>query len=280
MQRPDFILIGAMKCGTSTLATQLGLQKGIFMTTPKEPNFFSDDAIYAHGPEWYEALFKAAAPHQLKGEASTHYTKLPTYPATLERMLRMLPDLKLVYMIRHPVNRAVSHYMHEWSEGHMSSDAAQAFEQASEIIDYGRYGMQIAPFVQAYGADRIHLTSLEQITMDPAGEFARITDFLGASGSAWIEDLPAQNISAERVRRLPMQHILVDNAVATALRRALVPKSMRRWVRKQRSMTTRPEVPDDLRARMQHSFLQDREALAVHFPAHPALELCYPFATP
>ena len=47
--RPDFILIGAMKCGTTTLAGQLAAQDGVFITTPKEPNFFSDDAVYARG---------------------------------------------------------------------------------------------------------------------------------------------------------------------------------------------------------------------------------------
>ena len=44
---PDFLIVGAMKCGTSTLQAQLALQDGIFMTTPKEPNFFSDDAVFA-----------------------------------------------------------------------------------------------------------------------------------------------------------------------------------------------------------------------------------------
>ena len=61
MPLPDFVIIGAMKCGTSTLAAQLGAQDGVFMTTPKEPNFFSDDAVFAQGLPWYESLFEAAA---------------------------------------------------------------------------------------------------------------------------------------------------------------------------------------------------------------------------
>ncbi len=84
---PDFIIIGAMKCGTSTLYEQLAAQPGVFMCTPKEPNFFSDDRIYANGLDWYRGLFAPAPAGALCGEASTHYTKLPTHPATLERLV-------------------------------------------------------------------------------------------------------------------------------------------------------------------------------------------------
>ena len=55
---PDFIIIGAMKCATSTLHDQLSMHNSFFMTTPKEPNFFSNDEIYANGFHWYESLFE------------------------------------------------------------------------------------------------------------------------------------------------------------------------------------------------------------------------------
>ncbi|WP_371060683.1 sulfotransferase [Rhodosalinus sp. 5P4] len=279
MSLPDFLIIGAMKCGTSTLQAQLAHQKGVFMSTPKEPNYFSDDQIYARGRSWYEALFADAAPGDLKGEASTHYTKLPTYPQTLPRMRAMLDAPRLVYMIRNPMVRAVSHYIHEWTEGRVGSDAREAFHATPEIAAYGFYGMQIAPFAEAYGPDRILLTSLEQISADPEAAFAEIRDFLGLPyGAAWVHDMPAQNVSAARMRRLPMQGLLIDNPVATSMRRALVPKALRNWVRARRTMTTRPDIPDDLQDRLKAEFLADRARLAELFPGHPALELCYPFA--
>ena len=268
-----------MKCGTSTLAAQLAAQTGVFMTTPKEPNFFSDDDIYARGSDWYAALFEDAGANDLKGEASTHYTKLPTYPQTLARMQAILAAPRLVYMIRNPVKRAESHYIHEWTEGRLGGDPEQAFAKCTEIVDYGCYGMQIAPFVHAYGVANICLTSLEQIKANPDRAFAAIADFLDLpEGATWKHDLPAQNVSSERIRRLPMQGVLVDNPMARGLRRALVPKSVRTWVRNQRRMTTRPEIPDALKERMQMRFLEDRTQLAEFFPDHPALDLCYPFA--
>ncbi len=281
MSLPDLVILGAMKCGTSTLQAQLASQPGVFMSTPKEPNYFSNDEIFAQGQNWYEGLFANAAPGDLKGEASTHYTKLPTYPQTLPRMQAVLRTPRLIYMIRNPMVRAVSHYIHEWTEGRLGADAPAAFQQTPEITAYGCYGMQIAPFAAAYGADRILLTSLEQIKADPDTAFGQISAFLGLpADAAWIHDLPAQNVSVARVRRLPFHGLLIDNPVATGLRRAVVPKSLRNWVRARRAMATRPEIPADLQARLQAEFLADRARLADIFPGHPALDLCYPFACP
>jgi hypothetical protein len=154
MALPDCLIIGAMKCGTSTLAAQLGAQDGMFMTTPKEPNFFSDDAVHARGLAWYERLFAEAAPGAVKGEASTHYTKLPTNPRTVARMRAVLALPRLVYMVRDPVDRAVSHYMHGWTEGQMGDDPVAAFENHPELVDYGLYARQLAPFIDAYASTR------------------------------------------------------------------------------------------------------------------------------
>ena len=89
---PNFFVIGAMKCATSSLHKQLALQSGIFMTDLKEPNILSDDAKYKRGLEWYRSLFTPEETDFLYGESSTHYTKLPTYPKTVERIKQDIPD--------------------------------------------------------------------------------------------------------------------------------------------------------------------------------------------
>lgn len=141
IHRPDFIVIGAMKSATTTLHEQLRRQPGFFMTSPKEPNFFSDDAIHARGWAWYGALFRSARPGDLRGESSTHYTKLPTHPRTVERMARALPWLKLVYLMRHPIDRLISQYVHEVTGGRIGTGLAEAVVEHPELIDYSRYSM-------------------------------------------------------------------------------------------------------------------------------------------
>jgi hypothetical protein len=278
MAKPAFIIIGAMKCATSTLAAQLGAQPGLFMTDPKEPNYFSDDPVFARGPEWYASLFAGAAAGDIKGEASTHYTKMPTYPATLDRMKAALPELRLVYMIRNPIPRIVSHYIHEWSQGVVAGSLEDALTSMPELVDYGRYGWQIAPFVEAYGRDAILLTSLERLKLDQTAELARVAGHLGHTGpTAWVEDLSEQNVSADRVRRLPLQGLIVDNPVATALRRVLVPKALRTRIRNARKMPDRPQIPDHMLPGLQARFAEDRKLLTEFFPEDPTLDLAYPF---
>ena len=73
MSLPDFLIVGAMKCGTTTLSAQLAAQSGVFMTDPKEPNFFSNDEVWSLGEGWYRALFAGAGSQDLKGEAAAYH---------------------------------------------------------------------------------------------------------------------------------------------------------------------------------------------------------------
>ncbi len=278
MALPDFLIIGAMKCGTSTLQAQLAAQPGVFMTTPKEPNFFSDDAIYARGLGWYEGLFDAAPAGALKGEASTHYTKLPTYPRCIDRLAAVVPAPKLIYMVRNPVTRAVSHYIHEWTMGGMQGDIAAAFRAHPELVAYSRYAMQIAPYVERFGAERILLVSLETMRADPQGELERVGAFLGlAEAPVWQAEQSRMNASAERIRRIPLYGLLIANPIAGALRRGLVPRRLRDAVKQRLQMRERPELPDDLVRQLEAEFAEDHARLRALFPGHEGLAASYPF---
>lgn len=267
MALPDFVVIGAMKCGTTTLQEQLAAQPGVFMSTPKEPNFFSDDGVFSRGLGWYERLFDPAPPGALKGEASTHYAKLPTHPAAVDRLSAALSDVRLVYMTRDPFARLVSHWVHGWTMGEIRCDLETAVDRHPELVDYGRYAFQIAPWLARFGRERIFLTSLERVTADPDAEFARLGRFLGAPAPfVWRRDLGEANVSAERVKRLPLHRLLVANPVADALRRTLVPKALREALKDRLRMKDRPRLSEATRARLAPVFEADRAEWARLFP--------------
>lgn len=280
MTGPDYIVIGAMKCGTSTLAAQLGAQQGLFMTTPKEPNYFSDDEIFARGPDWYAGLFATAEPGDLKGEASTHYTKLPTYPEALPRLAAAVPNPKLIYLIRDPVTRAVSHYIHEWTMGTIDRDTGidAALDRHPEMISYGCYAMQIAPWIERFGAGRVHVETLEGMTADPQATLTRVGRFLGRGDLVWQHDLERVNVSSERLRKGPLDALLVDSAAVTWLRRRLVPQSLRDRIKAGRRLPGRPQFSAANRSRLETVFLEDRERLHALIPGRPDLDLAWPFA--
>ncbi|MEM7505796.1 MAG: sulfotransferase domain-containing protein [Pseudomonadota bacterium] len=280
MARPDFLIIGAMKCGTSTLQAQLAAQDGIFMSTPKEPNFFSDDAIYAKGMEWYDALFEAAGPDDLKGEASTHYTKMPTHPDTVARLAKAVPEPKLIYVIRNPLERLVSHYIHDWTMGEIDVSLRDAVTFHPELVAYGRYAMQIAPYVKTFGVERIYLTSLEILQTMQGAELQKIAEFIGVEGEvSWQADINQMNASEERIRRFPLYDIIVQNPVATALRRTLVPRSFRDKVKSRYQMRERPELGEAVTRELAQVFSRDFAELRQMFPSNTAIETCANFET-
>lgn len=257
MTRPDFIIIGAMKCGTSTLQAQIAAQDGVFMTTPKEPNFFSDDDVYERGAGWYAGLFSEAREGDLRGEASTHYTKLPTHPHTVERLAAFAPEAKFIYLMRHPVDRLVSHYIHEWSMAAAPGSIDEAAAAGSVYVDYGRYAFQLAPFIERFGRAGILPVFLERMTAEPDETLQRVAAFIGLGAAQWRDDLGTQNVSAERVRRLPLARYLIENETATKLRRRLAPQSLRNRIKKRLQMSERPELSDAARARIEAIFDED-----------------------
>ncbi|MBR8828127.1 MAG: sulfotransferase [Gomphosphaeria aponina SAG 52.96 = DSM 107014] len=240
---PDFIIIGAMKCATSTLHEQLALQSGIFMTVLKEPNFFSDDEQYAKGMAWYLSHFASAPKDALCGESSTHYTKLPTYPKTIERLKQHLPDVKLIYVMRHPIDRLVSQYIHEWSQGVISVDINQAIALHPELVEYSLYSKQLAPYFATFGKERVLPIFFERLIKYPQGELKRVCKFINyGSQPVWNTDLDAQNISSKRMRKVAWRDFLVEAPVLREIRRWFIPKSFRTWVRSLWRMKKKPEL--------------------------------------
>jgi len=258
MLLPDFIIIGAMKSATTSLQEQLEQQPGIFMCDPKEPNFFSDDRQYEKGMGWYSALFSAAATADLVGEASTHYTKLPTYPECINRLHKHLPNLRLIYVMRHPVDRLVSHYIHEWSMGNISSTIDEAVKNNPEMVAYGQYAMQLIPYFQVYGQNAVLPVFFDQLVKNPQAELERVCRFIGYKGiPKWVHDLKPANVSRERLRKFPLYDPVINSAPAIWFRRALIPRSWRDWVKARLTMRQRPSLSPEIRATLEAEFDRD-----------------------
>lgn len=232
-KHPHFVIIGAMKCGTTTLAAQLGAQPGIFITNPKEPAFFSHDEIYANGFAWYEALYEAAEPGDLTGEASTEYTKLPTYPEAAQRLHDYAPNARLIYITRDPIARIVSHYMHWWRDGLVPKDIDRAVREFPDFIAYSKYEAQLKPWRELFGDTAILELDMDDMAANPQHTLERAARHIGHTGPVtWVDTLDRMNPGVGHIRSFPLKGLLVDNPVMEALRRNLVPKSARLKIRK------------------------------------------------
>lgn len=259
---PNFIIIGAMKCATSSLHEQLNQQPGIFMSELKEPNFFSNDEEYDKGLDWYLSHFEAANDDNFIGESSTHYTKLPTYPHTIERLEKHLPNARFIYVMRHPINRLISQYIHEWSQRFISVEINESFEQYPELIEYSLYTKQLQPYFDTFGKDRVLPIFFERMLTSPQVELEKICHFIGyIKQPQWSEQLNASNVSSERMIKSAWRDAIVEAPGLRELRRLLIPKSFRTWVRSLWTIKQKPELTPENLEKLKIIFDRDLEVL-------------------
>lgn len=260
-RQPDFIIIGAMKSATSSLHEQLAAQPGFWMSNPKEPNFFSDEPEFAQGLEHYWRLFKDAPPGSLCGESSTHYSKLPRHPYVVERLAKYVPDAKFIYVMRHPIDRLVSHYIHEWTERMIDRPIGEAIDQHSALVDFSRYSMQLQPYFEQFGRERVLPVFFDRLHQHSQAELERICRFLGYEGEPRWRDLDAQNVSSQRMRTSWIRDTLVYLPGVSFIRKHLVPQRVRDEIKRLWMMNRRPELTDAQRIRLERVFDDDLKRL-------------------
>jgi hypothetical protein len=257
-QHPSFIIVGAMKCATSTLYEQLALQPGIFLPELKEPNYFSDNDVYQKGQQWYLSLFRAAPENSIWGEASTHYSKLPDYPKTIERMKKLLPNVKIIYMMRDPLERLVSHYVHQWTMNEMPHPIDHSVNAFDELTNYSLYSMQITPYLKELGHENVLPVFFERFTENPSEELERICQFIGYQNpSNWVQELSVSNQSSQRIRRFPGHDLLIKSRLATFIRRLIIPVSLRNKIKSSLQLDERPVLSPDMQDKLHGIFNQD-----------------------
>ena len=236
---PDFLVIGAMKSGSTTLWRHLDQHPRIFLCRPKEPQFFSREAVFARGFAWYRSLFATARSDQLCGEASTCYSRWPHFGDVPARLAEHLPAAKLVYILRHPVDRAYSHYGHVMTERAVrgtgpSLTFEQALEELPEILDTSLYLRQIERFLAHYDRESLHVLTLDDLQRDPETTLDAVHAFLG------LEALPVDADSGSRTENRA-DHRFARASMGRTIRalrrhpvigrlRGLLPVSMRREV--------------------------------------------------
>lgn len=255
-----------MKSATSTLHAQLDSIYGVSMSSPKEPCYFSDDNVYELGEKWYRDCFNQ--PHSgLRGESSTHYTKLPTYPNTVPRMIESgLKETKFIYIIRHPIDRLVSQYIHEWSQNKISIDINRAIYEHPYLVQYSRYFYQLTPYLERYSKQQIKLVFFENLKIDPNDVLAEICQFIGVRhNSVWNDEASRENVSSQRIRSFPLKKLLVDNSFMATFRRALVPRFIRDKIKTHYQMDTRPTLSNESLAYLSGVFDLDLRQLGNHF---------------
>lgn len=176
---PNLIVIGGLKCGTTSLHHYLGAHPEIAMSRPKELNYFVAELNWAMGAEWYRSHFDPDA--AVRGETSPHYTNRPRAEGVAERMAASLgSDVRLVYMVRDPIERLLSHYGHSVSGGYEDRPLEEAIASPGcAYITRSLYWFQLEPYLEAFGPDQILIVSQNRLRDERSETLHRIFEFAG-----------------------------------------------------------------------------------------------------
>lgn len=188
---PTFIIIGAAKSATTTITTILPRHPQVFISKPKEPKFFG--RRYDKGWDWYAGLFRRGKGHRLRGEGSTMYASaLGSFQQAPALMHRYLPDLKLVYVVRHPLDRIESQWRHRRGRkrGTPRFEALLRSRHLRKlVVGCSLYHEQLERFRAFYPDRQIHCLTFEDLVREPHATLTELLDFLGASSRPEQVDL-------------------------------------------------------------------------------------------
>ncbi len=185
---PNFLLIGSMKAGTTSMYEYLKAHEQIFMPDFKELDFFVAEANWSRGVDWYRRQFSTAGDAPARGEASTAYTQYPLHDGVPERIARVLPDARLVYVVRDPVERIRSHYQHLVMTGVEKRAPRAAVLEDPVYLACSRYAMQLERYLDHFPPEQILVVTSEGLKADRKATVQRVYDFLGVD-SADVPDV-------------------------------------------------------------------------------------------
>ena len=216
---PKYIIIGSMKCGTSSLFRYLRSHPDLISSYTKETDFFLTPENFAKGLDFYQSYFKGEGLHTF--EASPNYTKRQTFPGVPERMHSVVPNAKLIYVMRDPVKRIVSNYLHQYA----TRDENRSFSESirspdSNYIQISRYFYQLEAFLEYYPKEKIHLVQSEELNQHPEKILREVCAFMEIPFSIDPEILGIRyHDSAQKVRISQLQVTLSEKTSSRRLKR-------------------------------------------------------------
>jgi hypothetical protein len=263
--KPDFIVIGAMKCGTSTVCAYFEDHPDVFMVPRCEPNFFSRDENFAKGTDWYESHFAGRGDEKLCGEGSNNYASGLLYPHSATRMAAYHPGLKLIYVVREPITRIASAWIQTRANkgDQIPPTLDRAVQELPDLfIGQSLYWQNLQRYRAVFPDSQIFVGFMEDMEADPQAFFARLCGFLGIEPVARIK---RERVNPSQGKKVPSRLYSALNLVpfARTLKKA-APGGLRRYV-KDRFLTQKiekkPEFSPLVLAKLRGQLSADAAAL-------------------
>ncbi len=295
---PNLFIIGAMKAGTSSLHEYLHQHPEIFMSRMKEPQYFAPHLTRwkeawgqgcpfpEPGMDWYLKLFAEAGDVKYAGESSVSYTARPWVEDCEKRIYEFNPQARLIYLLRDPIERTISHYWYFVKDGREDRDMLTAIRRKEEYISRSDYARQLKPYLETFGREQVFVLTLEELNGKPEETFRRLFEWLGVDPDVPIETSKRFNVSRQELLQTRRGLVFLDTMLKHWRWKGLeprlpgfVPKILKRMTYRQVVKRTVDEGPTVgyLRPILQEATEQLTKLLGREFPEWTTL---YPQSAP
>jgi hypothetical protein len=255
---PNVIVIGAAKTGTTSLHTYLDLHPQASMSDPKELKFFEHEEDLA-GLAAYLEHFDPDA--EVRGESSPSYAQFPRLEGVPERIRWLNPAVRLIYLVRDPVPRAVAH----WAQMVAFADERRGLTEAFATLEprenlyvcASSYATQLEYYLRSFDAEQVMVIDQHRLRHDRREVLREVFGFLGIDAGFWAPEFDREfNPRREQRRRSGLWWSLRSSPLGAAFRR--LPRGLRSGLRRPLDRTLsrqvgRPELPSEIRSRLEQA---------------------------
>jgi hypothetical protein len=217
---PNLFVIGAAKCGTTSLHEYLDRHPEISMSREKEPDFFVPEKSRG-SREWYESQFDPSAP--VRGESSVSYTRYPDVADVPGRIHALIPDARFVYLVRDPIDRIVSHYLFrllDHPEIGSLENALDTPRHGTGFLTISRYWLQLEQYLAHFDDEQILVVDADELGSNRTETLTAIFRFLGVD-----PEFRSETFEVRHNRTRPSQRSRIGLAMLKALYGTLGPKT-------------------------------------------------------
>lgn len=242
---PNFLIIGEPRCGTTSLHDWLSMHPDIYMSPVKEPHYFSSINFpkierqilkTTRSKRKYLSYFKNGASRPLRGESSTYYLSDPEAP---KKIKKVIPDAKMIVVLREPVDRAYSHYLLYSRRGEQEKTFAEIVSEnlkgrsnpVYDLVELGRYYKHLKNYSRYFKEDQILVVFFDDLVKKPRFVVSQVLEFLGADLSV-INKLNFETASNGYTQpRNKLSSAILSNKLLTGVGLRALPRSALRKIR-------------------------------------------------
>ena len=283
MMFPNFLCIGAPKSGTTSLYDVLKQHKDVFLPTFKEPHFFDSNKSWNKGVEWYQSSYYAKASHQCVGDFTPTYLSNNLAPGRIRKVLGN--QVKFVVILRNPIDRAYSHYLHTKRDQHENLSFIEALEEEEQRLnkyrkendhigmirfayqEQGMYAKQLDRYFKLFDRGQFYITTFDDFVSKQEHVIKEVCAFLGLQHQEGMQYVLQSNKSSE-ARSVALKNLIKKPSMIKKLAKWLVPsfairQKLRNYVQalNNKSIEKKPLSEIDRKNCYQRYFKQEIQSL-------------------